>query len=171
SNPDLRCRHALLPGRQPGPARTRRSVDGDNSAHAARPANRTGPVETADRADGTHHAAHRIRCRATALAKPRNYQALAMFPCCVIQVCMAIPAATAALMLRVEPNWAIDTVSAAAGRASSLMQVHSWPNIIRPPRGSAFRPHRSAPGTISTATTGRHDPAAKLSRSAVSPGW
>jgi hypothetical protein len=33
----------------------------------------------------------------------------------------AIPAATATLMLRVDPNWAIDTVSAAPARASSLM--------------------------------------------------
>ena len=34
-----------------------------------------------------------------------------MSPCCLIQACIAIPAATPALM-RVEPNWAIDTVTA-----------------------------------------------------------
>ncbi len=46
------------------------------------------------------------------------YQAREMSACCLIQVCIAIPAATAALMLRVEPNWAIDTVSAAPAFAS-----------------------------------------------------
>ncbi len=34
---------------------------------------------------------------------------------------MAMPAATAALMLRVDPNWAIDTVTAAPAFASSVM--------------------------------------------------
>ena len=36
---------------------------------------------------------------------------------------MATPAATAALMLRVEPNWAIDTVRAAPAVASGVMPL------------------------------------------------
>src|SRR5207302_204449 len=52
----------------------------------------------------------RSRCGANAGALPEllalahAYQALAMFPCWLIQACMAIPAATATLMLRVDPN-------------------------------------------------------------------
>jgi hypothetical protein len=49
------------------------------------------------------------------------YQALPMFPCWLIHACMAIPAATETLMLRVDPKWAIETVSEAPVRASSLM--------------------------------------------------
>ena len=49
---------------------------------------------------------------------------------------MAMPAATAALMLRVEPNWAIDTVTAAPAFASSVMPGPSWPKISRQFRGS-----------------------------------
>ncbi len=49
------------------------------------------------------------------------HQARPMSPCCLIQACMAIPAATPALMLRVEPNWAIETVIAAPARVSSVM--------------------------------------------------
>ena len=49
------------------------------------------------------------------------HHARPMSPCCRIQACMAIPAATPALMLRVEPNWAIDTVIAAPARVSSVM--------------------------------------------------
>ena len=58
---------------------------------------------------------------------------------------MAMPAATAALMLRVEPNWAIDTVTAAPALASSVMPGPSWPKISRQSRGSAvsFEPHRA----------------------------
>ena len=40
--------------------------------------------------------------------------------CCRIQVCMAIPAATPALIDRVDPNWAIETVNVAAARASGV---------------------------------------------------
>lgn len=92
------CLGATLPGSNS------RSPDCDDAAHAARPTNRTDPVEIADRTVGASHAAHRIRRRAKALANRHHYQALAMFPCWLIQLCMAIPAATATLMLRVEPN-------------------------------------------------------------------
>ncbi len=51
----------------------------------------------------------------------RRYQAWVMSACCRIQACIAMPAATPALMLRVEPNWAIDTVIAAPARMSSVM--------------------------------------------------
>ena len=56
-----------------------------------------------------------------AVTRQRTYQARTMSPCCVIHVCIAIPAATPALMLRVEPNCAIDTVIAAPARASSVI--------------------------------------------------
>ena len=59
---------------------------------------------------------------------------------------MAIPAATATLMLRVDPNWAIETVSAAPVRASSLMPGPSWPNSSRQSRGSVVCSSRAAPG-------------------------
>ena len=73
------------------------------------------------------------------------YQALEMSPCWAIQVCMAMPAATAALMLRVDPNWAIDTVTAAPAFASSVMPGPSWPKISRQSRGSVgvFESHRA----------------------------
>ena len=61
---------------------------------------------------------------------------------------MAMPAATPALMLRVEPNWAIDTVSAAPARASSVMPGPSWPNTSRHSRGSAVSSSRTAPGHV-----------------------
>lgn len=40
---------------------------------------------------------------------------------------MAIPAATATLMERVEPNWAIDTVCAAPARSSFEIPPDSEP--------------------------------------------
>ena len=61
---------------------------------------------------------------------------------------MAIPAATAALMLRVEPNWAIDTVSAAPALASSVMPGPSCPKISRHSRGSVVCSSRTAPGHV-----------------------
>ena len=73
-------------------------------------------------------ACHRVRRRfgadadlgggGVAAAAARAYQARPRSPCWTIQVCMAMPAATAALMLRVEPNWAIDTVNSAPALAS-----------------------------------------------------
>jgi hypothetical protein len=38
--------------------------------------------------------------------------------CCLTQVCIAIPAATPALIERVDPNWAIDSTPSASARAS-----------------------------------------------------
>ena len=61
---------------------------------------------------------------------------------------MAMPAATAALMLRVDPNWAIDTVNAAPARASSVMPGPSWPNSSRQSRGSVVCSSRAAPGHV-----------------------
>ncbi len=71
-----------------------------------------------------------------------------MSPCCLIQACIAIPAATPALMLRVEPNWAIDTVIAAPARVSSVMPGPSWPNTSRHSRGSVVCSRRAAPGNV-----------------------
>ncbi|KXW62509.1 hypothetical protein MPHL43072_21720 [Mycolicibacterium phlei DSM 43072] len=47
----------------------------------------------------------------------------------------------------------------------------SWPKIIRQSRGSSVVSMRSAPGTLSTATTVSPAPAAKASRSAVVSWW
>ena len=65
--------------------------------------------------------------------------------CWPIHVCIAIPAATAALMLRVEPNWAIDTVRSAPALASSVMPGPSCPKISRHRRGNVgvFQPDRA----------------------------
>ena len=90
-----------------------------------------------------------------------------MSPCWLIQVCMAMPAATETLMLRVDPEWAIDTVSGELARASSLMPGPSWPNNSMQSRGSLACSMRAAPGTLSTATTVRPASEAKLSSSAV----
>jgi len=48
------------------------------------------------------------------------YQARERSACWRTQVCIAIPAATPALMERVEPNWAIDTVIWATVWAASV---------------------------------------------------
>jgi len=74
-------------------------------------------------------------------------------------------------MLRVEPNCAIDTTSAAPFFASSVIPGPSWPKIIRQSRGSVVRSSRTAPGTLSTATTVSPAPAAKSSSSAVLSWW
>ena len=57
-----------------------------------------------------------------------------------------MPAATETLMLRVEPKWAIETVSEAPVRASSLMPGPSWPNSSRQSRGSGVSSSRVADG-------------------------
>ena len=99
------------------------------------------------------------------------YQAREMSPCCLIQVCIAMPAATAALTLRVEPNWAIDTVSAApalrvVGDAGALL-----PEDQQAVLGQGVSSRRSAPGTLSTATTASPSSAANASSSAVVSWW
>ena len=100
------------------------------------------------------------------------YQAREMSPHCLIQACMAMPAATAALMLRVEPNWAIDTVSAApalvvVGDARALLTEDQQ----AVPRQRGLLQRAARPGTLSTATTVRPASAAKASRSAVVSWW
>jgi hypothetical protein len=45
------------------------------------------------------------------------YHARDVSACVTIQACIAIPAATSALMLRVEPNWWIETVFPAPPRS------------------------------------------------------
>ena len=64
---------------------------------------------------------------------------------------MAMPAATPALMERVEPNCAIDTVRAAAARASRVSPADSPPKSSRQFRGSSVRLSGTAPGRLSTA--------------------
>ena len=112
-------------------------------------------MEAIDRSQWSRNAAHRIRIRDHTLANALFYQAFSRLPCWRTQACIAMPAATAALMLRVEPNCAIETVSAAPSRASSLMPGPSWPNSSRQSRGSVVCSSRTAPGTLSTATTVR----------------
>ena len=82
-----------------------------------------------------------------------------------------MPAATAALMLRVEPNCAIDTVSSAPVRAASEMPGPSWPNTSRQSRGSAVVSSGTEPGMLSTATTVSPASAAKASSSSVLSWW
>ncbi len=48
--------------------------------------------------------------------------------CWLIQECMSTAAAAEALMLRVEPNWLISTLSDAAASASALSPGPSCPN-------------------------------------------
>ena len=50
---DVRRRHALLPGREPRPARARRGAGRHDAAHAGPAARRRGPVETAHRGERT----------------------------------------------------------------------------------------------------------------------
>ena len=66
-----------------------------------------------------------------------------------------MPAATPALIDRVEPNCAIDTVSAAASRASGVRPGPSWPNSSTHRSGRTAVSSGTAPGWLSTPTTGR----------------
>src|ERR1700712_4391940 len=75
------------------------------------------------------------------------YHAVLRSACCVIHAYIAMPAAPATLMLRVEPNCAIDTVRAAPAFAASVIPGPSWPKISRQSRGSDVGWSRSAPGT------------------------
>ena len=90
----------------------------------------------------------------------------------LIQVCMAMPAATAALMLRVDPNWAIDTVERRAGRASSVIPGPSWPKTSRQSRGQRglLQAHR-ARHVVDRDHGQTGAPAAKASSSAVVSWW
>ena len=84
---------------------------------------------------------------------------------------MAMPAATAALMLRVEPNWAIDTVSAAPARAASEMPGPSWPNTSRQSRGSAVFLEADRARDVVDGDDGQSGSAAKASSSSVLSWW
>jgi hypothetical protein len=83
-----------------------------------------------------------------------NHHARRMSPCCLIQACSAIPAATPALMLRVEPNWAIDTVITAPARVSSVMPTAtiSRRRRFRAIRGGGEPPPASRPATSTSPT-------------------
>ena len=84
---------------------------------------------------------------------------------------MAMPAATAALMLRVEPNCAIDTVATAPACAAWEMPGPSWPNTSTQSRGSVVVSNGTAPGTLSTATTVSPASAENASYSSVLSWW
>ena len=66
--------------------------------------------------------------------------------------CIATPAATPALIERVEPNWAMDTTRSRLVRGPDTPGP-SCPNSSRQARGSSAVSSRRAPGTLSTATT------------------
>ena len=77
----------------------------------------------------------------------------------------------AALMLRVEPNWAIDTVSCAPAFVVGGDAGPPCPKTSRQVPGKVSFLHACAPGTLSTATTVKPAPAAKASRSGVGSWW
>ena len=81
---------------------------------------------------------------------------------------MAMPAATPALIERVEPNWAIETVRAAPARASGVSPGPSWPKSSSERSGRCALSRGTAPGALSTATTGRFRSAAWASSAATS---
>ena len=66
---------------------------------------------------------------------------------------MAMPAATPALIDRVEPNWAMETVIEAAARASGVSPGPSWPNSSTHRYGRSAISSGTAPGPLSTATS------------------
>ena len=77
-----------------------------------------------------------------------RYQARDRSACCLIQACMAMPAATPALMDRVDPNWAIDTVVAAAAFAAAVRPSDSEPNSSSESRGIAAVSTGTEPGDV-----------------------
>ena len=85
---------------------------------------------------------------------PRSAGAHLPAACCLIQACMAMPAATPALIERVEPNWAIDRTPSAASRASGDSPLPSWPNSSTQALGSSAVSSGRAPGRLSTASRG-----------------
>jgi len=71
----------------------------------------------------------------------------------------------------VEPNCAIETVSAAPVFASSVIPGPSWPKISSAARGNVTSSIRAAPGTLSTATGVNPSRAAASSSAAVLSWW
>ena len=88
-----------------------------------------------------------------------------------IQACMAMPAATPALIERVEPNWAIDTTCAAAALAAGDRPGPSWPNNSTHRSGRSAVSSGTAPGRLSTPTTGRSSAPAQATRSSTVAWW
>ncbi len=84
---------------------------------------------------------------------------------------MAIPAATPALMDRVEPNCAIDTVVAAKARAAVVKPSDSEPNNSKAFRGSFAVSTGTEPGMLSTATMISPDAAADAASEEISTWW
>ena len=65
---------------------------------------------------------------------------------------MAMPAATPALIERVDPYCAIEHTVPATARAGALRPVLSWPNSSSAARGSSVVSSGWAPGRLSTPT-------------------
>jgi hypothetical protein len=66
-------------------------------------------IERASMAEKSRNSRHQrtldaVSAHSIGESRANPHQARVMSPCCLIQACMAIPAATPALMLRVEPN-------------------------------------------------------------------
>ena len=91
--------------------------------------------------------------------------------CCRIQACIAMPAATPALIDRVEPYCAIDRTPSARSRAASLRPVPSWPNSSTQARGSGSVSSGRAPGRLSTASSGSPSARAQAANAATSGEW
>src|SRR5699024_8084625 len=70
-----------------------------------------------------------------------------------IQVCLAVPAATPALMERVDPNCAIEQVISALSCASAVTPGPSWPKSSRQRSGNCAVSKGTLPGVLSMATT------------------
>src|SRR6266498_4432085 len=68
---------------------------------------------------------------------------------------IAMPDATPALIDRVEPNWGIDSTRSHAARASFDNPGPSWPNRNTQARAIAASSIETAPGRLSTPSTGR----------------
>ena len=83
---------------------------------------------------------------------------------------MAMPAATPALIDRVEPNCAIDTVSAAPDRAASVSPADSCPNSSRQSAGQLRGLDRHRPRQVVHRDHGQPVGAAKAITDATS-GW
>ena len=73
--------------------------------------------------------------------------------CWRIQACIAMPAATPALIERVEPYCAIEQTALATSHASAERPVPSWPNSSSALRGRSKVSSGTAPGRLSIAMT------------------
>ena len=80
-------------------------------------------------------------------------------------------AAAPALIERVEPNWAIDRTTSQAARAASDSPGPSWPSSSTQARGRAWVSSGTAPGRLSTPSTGSPDADAQVRRSSALAWW